>query len=78
MSDRPGYGRCCAYLADGRVCGRPGVRVDLQRGGVVCAAHARPEAEPSENELAEVTRRRRCQLRRFVRFPDGTVVPYAK
>lgn len=33
---------CCAYLDDGRICGRPALHVDVQRGGVVCEYHLPP------------------------------------
>lgn len=31
---------CIAYLNDGRICGAPACVLDLQRGGMVCWAHA--------------------------------------
>lgn len=39
--------RCIAYREDGRLCGAPATVLDLQRGGMVCAAHSpAPEPEP--------------------------------
>lgn len=31
--------RCIAYTAGGRICGRPAVALDVQRGGMVCRRH---------------------------------------
>lgn len=31
--------RCIAYTAGGRICGRPAVSLDVQRGGMVCRLH---------------------------------------
>jgi hypothetical protein len=61
------FGLCCAYLDNGRLCHRPATRIDIERGGCVCAAHAPPNPAPASESPPH-----------YVRLPDGRVVPYAK
>ena len=49
---------CIARAGDGRPCGAPGILVDGQRGGMVCAAHA-----PQTPLL-------RFSIRRAMSYPD--------
>src|SRR6516225_4809562 len=39
-SRRGSIGRCVAYQADGQMCGRRAVVMDMQCGGMVCQEHA--------------------------------------
>lgn len=43
---------CIAYHDDGRICGnKEGLVLDMQRGGMVCRAHApKPDTPPEENQ----------------------------
>ena len=50
--------RCIGTAEDGRVCGSPGVLLDEQRGGLVCAQHA------AEGRLVHQA------LRRAIQQPD--------
>lgn len=81
------FGRCCAYLEDGRICGRPGTCVDLQRGCVVCEAHARARrTDPATSHLAALeveasgraaSQRRKC-LEVVLREPGLTAAEIAR
>lgn len=40
MEDHKTFPFCIAYKEDGTICRQPATRLDIQRGGMVCDAHA--------------------------------------
>lgn len=41
--------KCWAYREDGRICGKPAIGIDEQRGCVVCEEHTRGECSNVEH-----------------------------
>ena len=50
--DRGTFPKCIAYVENGRTCQMPATYVDVQRGGVVCAAHAPPVPSNLRDRIA--------------------------